>query len=184
MGYRKGEPIKFVKGHHLRLPEYQATLAKTRKPWTEDQRQRHRATKRAKALGSRHKTLRGNTWYWRIMTTDGLRYEHRVIAGEARGYPLERHEHVHHINGNGLDNRSENLRVVSHAEHMALHFKGKEPKAATSAHRVPEGRWSLAYECCLECGTTRQPHTARGLCATCYRRPYHERYRERRRIAR
>ena len=30
-------------------------------------------------------------------------------------------EHVHHINGNKLDNALENLRVLSGSEHMALH---------------------------------------------------------------
>jgi DNA-directed RNA polymerase subunit RPC12/RpoP len=42
-------------------------------------------------------------------------------------------------------------------------MKGRPP--------LPPGRWSLLYSCCRECGRTWQRHEARGLCATCYRRP-------------
>lgn len=44
-------------------------------------------------------------------------YEHRVIAGVVSG------EQVHHINGDKLDNRPENLQCVSNPEHRRLHRK-------------------------------------------------------------
>jgi hypothetical protein len=49
------------------------------------------------------------------------RYEHRVVIEEYLGRPLRGDEHVHHINGDPSDNRLENLRVVSVAEHHQTH---------------------------------------------------------------
>jgi len=47
--------------------------------------------------------------------------EHRRIMQEYIGRKLERCEHVHHINGNPLDNRIENLKLVSPVEHGKIH---------------------------------------------------------------
>ena len=51
----------------------------------------------------------------------GYAYEHRLVAMEMLGRPLDRSEHVHHRNGNRTDNRVENLEVVSIQEHARLH---------------------------------------------------------------
>ena len=47
--------------------------------------------------------------------------EHRFVMSEFLGRPLTTDEHVHHINGDKLDNSIENLQLVSNAEHGAIH---------------------------------------------------------------
>jgi hypothetical protein len=47
--------------------------------------------------------------------------EHRVVMARAIGRPLQRTEHVHHINGKKLDNRIENLEILTASEHTRKH---------------------------------------------------------------
>lgn len=49
------------------------------------------------------------------------KYEHRMIMEAYLGRELTQDEHVHHINGNKLDNRVENLQVITKSEHERLH---------------------------------------------------------------
>lgn len=47
--------------------------------------------------------------------------QHRYVMSQILNRPLLRTEQVHHINGIKIDNRPENLLLVSLSEHMSLH---------------------------------------------------------------
>ena len=53
------------------------------------------------------------------------RYEHRVVMESILNRPLSNTELVHHKNGNPLDNRPDNLELVSRLEHNRLHGDGQ-----------------------------------------------------------
>jgi ribosomal protein S16 len=74
-----------------------------------------------------------NTAGYRIIYVSGRRRrEHDVIAErEIIHRPLMPDEVVHHINKNRLDNRIENLAVMTRKAHMAMH-RAEQLKAGTS----------------------------------------------------
>ena len=88
----------------------------------------------------RRKTLKANThpaWKNGLTHRNGYRHihqpnhpfannrgyvkEHRLIMEKHLHRFLERNEHVHHINGNILDNRIKNLIVLSKQKHASIH---------------------------------------------------------------
>lgn len=64
---------------------------------------------------------------------NGRVLEHRVVVEQRIGRLLKPDEHVHHINGKKDDNRSENLMVLGHIEHLVL--SGEEHREAIAKMR-------------------------------------------------
>ena len=56
-----------------------------------------------------------------MMTKSGYILEHRVVMAKSLGRPLTRGEKVHHINGDRLNNRPENLMVRDNKQHSREH---------------------------------------------------------------
>lgn len=116
----------------------------------------------SKKCEAEFRNLRNSAAGWKgghVSGTTGYRYikvdgkpveEHRLVMQRHLGRPLDTSEIVHHINGDRLDNRIENLQLMTKAEHQKLH------------------RGEMAYRGeCLMCGE-KKPHKARRLCAKCY----------------
>lgn len=103
-GWVKGKPLRFLKGHNLK------ELGKISS---------------ANAIGNKDISSHG---YVRVRTIHGRQYEHILVAEKMLGRPLKyfgqghpQNEVVHHRDGNKQNNAPNNLLILTHAEHTALH---------------------------------------------------------------
>lgn len=62
--------------------------------------------------------------YVEVYDSSGQKHlQHRLVVQEAVGRELSSDEHVHHIDGDRLNNSLDNLLVLSSAEHRRLHVE-------------------------------------------------------------
>lgn len=82
---------------------------------------------RAKPIGTRRlHNARHGLMYWRIKIGHRRHdwcYEHRFVLEKNLGRKLESNEIAHHINGDTLDNRPENLELMAWGHHTKHHIK-------------------------------------------------------------
>ena len=69
----------------------------------------------------RHLVGKPGFQYWVIGDGDTKKYEHRLIAEAALCREIKKEEHVHHLNGDKLDNDPKNLLVLYRGAHIRLH---------------------------------------------------------------
>ena len=91
--------------------------------------------------------------------------EHRQVMADHLGRRLEVFEDVHHRNGDRLDNRLDNLALMTDSAHTSHH------------QALLRGSWALKHPCCVECGTTERRHFGRGKCTRCYGRAHMAKWR-------
>ena len=94
-------------------------------------------SKRCAGIASRNNAQVNSSGYRLIWVDNNLTLEHRYVMECHLGRPLRADEVVHHINENKLDNRIENLQVMTPNDHMSLHQKGV-PKKPEHVMKVAE----------------------------------------------
>lgn len=85
---------------------------------------------------------------YKAIKVNGVKHdEHRYVMEQHLGRKLSRHEVVHHKNGDKLDNRIENLEVMSLTAHSKEHTTGvpksEDVKQKISDSLVGTTRYSL-----------------------------------------
>ena len=134
----------FIKGHSARSRAIEfvycacgcgKTRSKLKKYGKETLYTNHHQSKRENNPMSNGGTSIDKKGYMRIHTpnhpyTDCYGYvkEHRLVMEKYLGRYLSRDEDVHHLNGNKLDNRIENLQLMSHSEHTLFHIATRRRK--------------------------------------------------------
>ena len=85
---------------------------------------------------------------------------HRLVWSDVNG-PIPAGFIIHHINGDKLDNRLENLEMLSVAEHAAHHHRGRKQTATHVARRRASMDWHYVAGGAMA-GVPREEIVARG----------------------
>lgn len=92
--------------------------------------------------------------------SNGYVREHVLVMSEFLLRPIAKNEIVHHINEDTLDNRLENLRVMTRSEHHSLHHRGrmkpnslKNLKPKTAEYLATVRPFHKQFKTCLHCGS-------------------------------
>lgn len=91
-----------------------------------DLSRRYKSGHNSRGTGSGWSINQGYRRYTRRGDKNEGKYEHVLIMEGIIGRMLAPNEVVHHKNGNKLDNRVENLELLTRAEHINLHRKEKD----------------------------------------------------------
>lgn len=87
----------------------------------------------------------------------GYVLEHRYIISQRIGRPLKDTEIVHHINGDKLDNRPENLEITSRSHHALHHMQSKPNINTRRVERVIVNCLNCGLEFLAKPGTPARP---------------------------
>lgn len=139
--HRRFPGKRYVSGHNQRGTGYQSQLHPIRycecgcgEPLSDmseygpvyDLSRRYKSGHNSRGTGSGWSINQGYRRYTRRGDKNEGKYEHVLIMEGIIGRMLAPNEVVHHKNGNKLDNRVENLELLTRAEHINLHRKEKD----------------------------------------------------------
>lgn len=157
-------------------------MDRRRLKWTKEHRKRMLKIRVQQRLGSiwpNSRTAPSGLLAWghlMISTESGARRMHRWVMEQMLGRKLRRGEVVHHKNGDGHDNREENLGLMTQAEHARHHYPEarKNGRFGPQGACLPSGVWSREFpKGCRSCGSCKKRHNGNGLCRRCYMREWH-----------
>ena len=110
--FANGELIPYFKDKHL-TKEHKKNLSKNHRNQDRENHPMWKGGRRIKDNG-----------YVTVRKSKGHVYEHRVIMEKSLGRKLESNEIVHHVNGDKIDNRIENLEIMTASDHAIHHGLG------------------------------------------------------------